>query len=183
MKRIFSLTVLALFLFGVASVNAQHKFVGAKKCGMCHKSKKIGAQYKIWAKSDHAKAFKTLQTKEADEIAKKAGYKTKAAETPQCLKCHVTAYGVDKSLLKKKFDPTKGVQCESCHGAGSDYAKNSVMKDRNKSVAKGLKLYDGDKEKIKAMCVTCHNPENPTHKGFDFDKYWAKIQHPIPNKK
>jgi cytochrome c peroxidase len=164
---------------------AQNKYIGAKKCGMCHKSKKIGAQYKIWKKSGHANAFKTLQTKEADEIAKAKGYKTKAAETPECLKCHVTAYGVDKSLLGKKFKPQMGVQCESCHGPGSAYAKNSIMKDRNKSIAKGLKLYDDDKEKIKAMCVTCHNPENPTHEkhGFDFDKYWNEIKHEIPGKK
>ena len=180
-KAILLVPILFAFLF-VSNSYAQHKYVGAKKCGMCHKSKKIGAQYKIWKKSAHAHAFKTLQTAKADEIAKKEGFKTKAAETPKCLKCHVTAYGVDKSLLHKKFDPKKGVQCESCHGPGSDYAKNSIMKDRKKSVAKGLILYDNDKAKIKAMCVTCHNKENPTFHGFDFDKYWAKIQHYIPQK-
>ncbi len=177
---VFTAFVLALLF---TNVNAQHyKYEGVKKCSMCHKSKKIGAQYKIWKKSAHANAYKTLQTKKADEIAKKEGFKTKAAETPKCLKCHVTAYGVDKKLLGKKYKMEDGVQCESCHGPGSGYAKMSIMKNRKKSIAKGLKLYDNDKKKIKELCVTCHNSENPTDHGFDFDKYWAEIQHYIPKK-
>ncbi len=183
-KKIFSFFVIAFFLMvSSSSLFAQHKFVGAKKCGMCHKSSKIGAQYKIWKKSPHAKAFKTLQTKKADEVAAKAGFKTKAAETPKCLKCHVTAYGVEKSLVKHSFKAKDGVQCESCHGAGADYAKMSIMKSTQKSVAKGLKVYDHDKTKIKALCVTCHNDENPTFHGFDFEASWAKIKHYIPKKK
>ena len=183
-KKLLNIFVIAVFLFiSSSALLAQHKYVGAKKCGMCHKSAKIGKQYKIWKSSEHADAFKTLQTAEADSIAKKEGFKTKASETPKCLKCHVTAYGVKKSLIKHSFKAKDGVQCESCHGAGSDYAKMSIMKNTSKSVAKGLKIYDHDKNKIKAMCITCHNAENPTYKGFDFDKYWSKIKHYIPKKK
>jgi len=182
-KKLSILFIVAFFILGITQINAQHKYVGAKKCGMCHKSAKSGAQYKIWKKSPHAHAFKTLQTKEADAIAKKAGFKTKAAETPKCLKCHVTAYGVDSKLIGKKFKPEMGVQCESCHGAGKDYAKMNIMKSTAKSVAKGLILFDHDKSKIKAMCVTCHNDENPTFHGFDFDKSWAAIKHYVPKKK
>ncbi len=183
-KRLFYLIAVILFVaFSSSSSFAQHKYVGAKKCGMCHKSNKRGAQYKIWSKSAHAKAFKTLQTKKADDIAKKLGFKTKASETPKCLKCHVTAYGVDKHLLGRRFKPENGVQCESCHGAGSAYAKMSIMKNRAKSVSKGLILYNNDKSKIKAMCVTCHNDENPTFHGFDFEKSWNAIKHYIPKKK
>jgi hypothetical protein len=28
--------------------------------------------------------------------------------------------------LSAKFDPTLGVQCETCHGAGKDYRKKAI---------------------------------------------------------
>jgi len=32
----------------------------------------------------------------------------------------------------------------------------------------------------KEVCVSCHNEESPTFKGFDFEKMVAKIAHPVP---
>ncbi len=186
MKKI-TVSALALFiisLFSFSAILAQdtHTFVGVKKCGMCHKKDKIGNQLKIWKSSEHSKAYKTLQTAEADKIASEKGFKTKAAETPECLKCHTIGYNLDASMLGKKFKIEEGVQCESCHGAGSDYKKKKIMKDHAKAIAKGLEEYK-DKAAIKAQCLTCHNNESPTYKDFDFDKRWAEIAHPVPEKK
>ena len=46
---------------------------------------------------------------------------TPDAENPDCLKCHATAYGEKIAEVGKKYLPN--VQCEACHGAGSEYNK------------------------------------------------------------
>lgn len=157
-------------------ISAQSSYIGVKSCVMCHKSEKQGQQLKIWEDSKHSKAFETLLTEEADNIAKEKGYETKASETEDCLKCHATGFNVDASLLGKNFKMEQGVQCETCHGPGSDYKKKSVMKDREQAVAKGLKVY----EKPEELCLTCHNAESPTYTDFKFEESWEKIVHSVP---
>lgn len=179
-KELSKLVTLFLFLFTYSLV-AQNKFVGVKSCGTCHKKAKVGQQLKIWQKSSHANAYKTLQTEEANKIALAKGFKTKAVDTPECLKCHTTGSSQDKSMFKKKFKIENGIQCESCHGAGAKYKKKKVMKDHVKSVANGLTDYK-DEASIEKQCRTCHNEESPTFKEFDFNKRWKEIAHPIPTK-
>lgn len=154
------------------------QYVGVKTCGMCHKSEKVGEQLKIWQDSKHAQAYKTLQTDEANKIAKEKGFNTKAAETPECLKCHTSGYNIDASSLGKKFSIEDGVQCETCHGPGSEYKSKKIMQDRKLAVEKGLILYDNPEK----LCVKCHNEESPAFKGFNFEEKWAKIKHNIPDK-
>lgn len=151
-------------------------YEGTQVCGMCHKTEKAGQQLKIWQESKHAQAYKTLLTPEADKIAAEKGFKTKAAETKECLKCHASGYDVDKSLIGAKFKVEDGVQCETCHGAGSGYKAMAVMKNKDEAIKKGLVIHE-DKEKF---CKTCHNPESPTFKEFKFDEMWKKIEHKIP---
>ena len=156
-----------------------HGFVGASTCGMCHKTEEQGQQLTIWQNSKHASAYKTLQTDEANKIAKEKGFTTPAAETPECLKCHASGYNVDKSLLGPKFQVSDGVQCETCHGAGADYKMLSVMKNKTEAISKGLVMHDD----LKTFCATCHNSESPTIKKdqvMDFNAMWDKIKHPLP---
>ncbi len=175
---------IALFLIVGFSTNvvSQNKFVGVQKCAMCHKAEKYGNQIKKWESDPHSKAFNTLQTAKADKIAKEKGYKTKAAETPECLDCHVPQHNLSANLLTKDFNFSDGVQCESCHGAGSEYKAMPIMKDHAKAVKNGLIDYKNEKD-IEKMCVSCHNPKSPAYKPFNFKEMWTKIQHPIPNKK
>ncbi len=185
MNRIFKLILFFSIssLFTISTITAQntHKYVGVKKCGMCHKKAKDGNQLKVWEDSKHANAFKTLQSAESDKIAKEKGFSTKAAETPECLVCHAVGYNLDAKMLDKKFNVEDGVQCEMCHGAGSDYKAKKIMKDHAAAVANGMTEYK-DKAAIKAQCETCHNEKSPTFKSFDFEKRWAEIKHPIPKK-
>lgn len=159
----------------------EHEFVGVKTCGMCHKKDTDGNQLKVWEGSKHSNAYKTLQTAEADKIAKEAGFETKAVETKECLVCHASGYDVDAKLVGKKFDVADGVQCETCHGAGGDYKSMKVMKSMEESVKNGLIVWEDDKA-IEAMCKTCHNEKSPTFKAFDFAKMYEKVKHNIPKK-
>ncbi|HKI79670.1 MAG TPA: cytochrome c family protein [Ignavibacteriaceae bacterium] len=178
---------LALVFFLTPMLLAQgkmHEFVGAKTCGMCHKSEKQGEQLPTWEKSAHAKAYETLKTAEADKIAKDKGFTTKAVETEACLKCHVSGYGVDASLLGKKFNMEDGVQCETCHGAGGDYKSLKIMKDQKVAVENGLMVFNTKEERV-ALCQKCHNSDSPTFDAAktNFDEMWTKIAHDIPGEK
>lgn len=154
------------------------KYVGVDKCAAtCHKGESKGKQLEIWQESKHSQAYKVLQTPEADKIATDKGSLTPAAETPQCLKCHVLGKDIDATELEDTFDKTQGVQCETCHGPGSEYKKLTIMKDKQKSMENGLIIHT-EKE---AFCTTCHNPESPTFKEFKYDEMWAKIVHTDPN--
>ncbi len=175
----FVLLILSL-VFVSNSLAQDHKYVGSDKCKTCHKKANQGKQYKIWQETGHAKAYQTLATDKAKEYGKKRGIDN-PQQSDKCLKCHVTAYNADKKLLGKKYDKTQGVGCESCHGAGGDYYKKKTMKKlfegKIKPESVGLTL---PTEKV---CLTCHNDESPSFKGFDFEKYLDKIKHPIPEGK
>lgn len=155
------------------------KYVGVNTCvGACHKTDAQGKQLDIWKESKHSKAYEVLQTPEADKIAEEKGFKTPAVETKECLKCHVLGMDMDESKFESTFDKTQGVQCETCHGAGSEYKKLSIMKDKEKAKENGLVIHT-EKE---AFCTHCHNSESPTFKEFNYDEMWAKIKHDKPAK-
>ena len=169
--------MIALVVFFALPSVAQHKYVGVTMCSVCHKTEKQGKQFDIWKSSKHAGAFKTLESPKAEEVAKAKGLKVKASEAPECLECHVTGYGVDKSLTAA-LKMQDGVQCESCHGPGSDYKSIPVMKDKAKAEAAGLVLAKGDPK----LCEKCHNSKSPTFKEFKYKEAWEKIKHPIAAK-
>ena len=126
-RRTFAIALVATAaVFGVAvgSDAGDHEYVGAEKCKMCHK-----VQYPSWQATKHAKAT---------EAAKAS---TDPAFEASCLKCHAT--NGDEALA--------GVQCEACHGPGSDYKKMNVMKDREQSLAAGLII------PTQEVCDGCHD--------------------------
>ncbi|OIO39842.1 MAG: hypothetical protein AUJ75_00765 [Candidatus Omnitrophica bacterium CG1_02_49_10] len=173
MRKILA-AVTAFSIVACVSVFAEgaYKYVGVKKCSMCHKSESKGNQYGQWLSTEHAKAYERLASPEAAETAKAAGVSGNPQEAPQCLKCHVTGYEKDGALLEEGFAKEDGVQCEACHGAGSDYKAMSTMKDKEKAIAAGLTV------PTKEVCIKCHNAQSPNYKGFDFDEYYPLIAHP-----
>ena len=178
---IVATVAVAVVLYAVAgpaaSAETQRMYVGVAKCKTCHKTDAQGAQFPLWEKSSHAKAFANLAGEKAKAIAKEKGI-----EDPQkadaCLKCHVTGHGVDAKFLGEGFLASDGVQCEACHGAGGDYNKMATMKSLAKGeiepASVGLVLPDAK------TCTKCHNDGSPTFKGFEFEKMAPKIAHAIP---
>ena len=170
---VFALGILLILAVSPGILAADHAFVGADKCKMCHNSPAKGAQYTKWKESSHSKAFEVLGSDEAKKIAQEKGI-ADPQKADECLKCHVTGHGTAAELLTGKYKATDGVACESCHGAGGDYWKMSVMKDPAQSGAKGL-IIPNEK-----TCTACHNAESPTFKSFDFASASTKIAHPNP---
>ena len=187
----FGLAVgIALLVFGMLSTASakEHLYVGDAKCSTCHKKELIGNQYGEWQKGPHAKAFATLKGEKAIKIAKEKGLPNPPHESPECLKCHVTAYGLEAARIRYPLKASDGVQCESCHGPGNDYRKKTTMSDEKKAIAAGM-WQPGKDEKI---CTDCHNDKSPSWDpkkfkladgssvGFDYKQAMEKIAHKIP---
>jgi 2',3'-cyclic-nucleotide 2'-phosphodiesterase (5'-nucleotidase family) len=103
------------------------RFLGMDACVSCHEP-----QYEQWQMTAHAHAFQTLE-KESKEA------------TPDCVKCHVTGFGEPGGYQNQVTTAKlKDVQCEVCHGMGSDH-----------------NMFDAAREPPpETLCVTCHTPEN-----------------------
>ena len=163
----------------MASVHANadsvlHRYVGVETCEVCHSAQRIGRQFFVWAKSPHAQAYRDLQTEKARQIAAKFNI-ADPTKDGRCLSCHTTAYGKPLPEILSTFRMTDGVQCESCHGPGEDYAHFSVMIDPEKARLAGLRPHPDEN-----TCKTCHNPTSPTFKGFNYHQALAEIAHPVP---
>lgn len=151
---------------------AQHKYVGVAKCRLCHMNAKLGGDnFNAWKASRHAHAYETLASEPAKAKAKELNI-ADPQKSERCVKCHVTAYGVDAALVGPTVKNEDGIGCERCHGPGSDYLSNEVMRDRKAAVAKGLVVPD------EKLCRGCHNEESPFYKPFDYKTFVAKIAHP-----
>lgn len=69
-----------------------------------------------------------------------------------------------------------GVQCEACHGSGSEYKSMKIMKDHEASLAAGLIVPD------EATCKSCHEDAPHDQKPFDFASMKEKGQHEVKAK-
>ena len=175
-------------VLGDASAPIAHDFIGARKCKSCHGKELMGDQNATWLSGPHAGAFDTLTSSASLEIARARGLEGQPSEAPECLACHITAFGVPPERIWKPLTAKEGVQCESCHGPGRDYRKKKIMADLEEAREKGL--WDPDSER--GICLRCHNEASPTfdpHRytladgspaGFDYEQAAARIAHPIP---
>jgi hypothetical protein len=128
--------VIAVAALAASVTTAAPTYIGADKCKMCHK-----IQHTSWLETKHAKATENAKAS-----------KDKKFEVA-CLTCHAT----------NKDEALAGVQCEACHGAGSEYKSIQVMKDKAKAVAAGLVI------PTQETCNSCHDGKDH-HKNVKFDK-------------
>jgi hypothetical protein len=167
-----------------APAAADAKYLGANRCKGCHSGEEIGKQYVIWSTTKHSKAFETLGSDNAKELAK-----AKGIEDPQkadaCLKCHVTAFGEPAETIDKGFKQELGVQCESCHGPGEAHRKARMASAAETDPSKEIPVSPTEINATPKIdtCHRCHNPESPTYKPFCFKESFGKIVHLIPHKK
>ena len=157
------------------------RYVGSKKCKICHNKKKEVKQFTIWQGSAHAKAFEMLASDKAKETALKAGVKGNPQEAEECLECHVTGYGMDSTMFAESFAIEDGVQCESCHGPGSKYKSTKIMSKTKyasqRDIQHKLALEADLVIPEEKTCLKCHNKKSPAFEGFEYETYYEKIKH------
>jgi cytochrome c553 len=159
---IIALTLLAFIAAWAVVINAEegkeeaaaHEYVGATKCKTCHKD-----QFTSWEETSHAKAFGVLSAEEQKK--------------EECVGCHTTGTTAKGELLE-------GVQCEACHGPGSDYKSPKIMsKSKWPKDPEGhmkMAMEAGLIVPTEEVCVGCHKKEgNPNFKEFDFATAKTKV--------
>jgi len=135
------------------------RFLGAEACAECHRD-----EYVQWKGSGHATATQSLVNERQDY-------------NPNCLKCHVTGYGFFNGF--HSYEKTPGmlnVQCESCHGSGSDHvqwARGEPVSDPKRDPARKFLF-----EPIEERCTACHDSENDPD--FDFPVDIRAVRHTRP---
>lgn len=177
-----------------AALAADAEYVGNSQCKICHNTKEMGEIWTVWSNQKHSKAYDRLASPEAIAVGQKKGLAKPPQESPECLKCHVTAYDASKTPpVPVKIAMKDGVQCETCHGPGSLHVADGKAKKMKKdeSIVMSAHIKRGDE----ATCRKCHNEESPTWNpekytlkdgskaGFDFEQAWKQVQHGIPEKK
>ena len=143
-------------------------YVSNSKCKTCHLT-----EYKSWQLTPHAKALEVLKTADAAKVAEMAGrlgvkVEGAAAESPECLKCHVAGHGLAGGYPgadSTKTAALSGVTCESCHGPGSKHV--AAAREVKKTFING-KVSEN-------FCRGCHTPTMSPK--FDFAEYAKKGLH------
>jgi YVTN family beta-propeller protein len=123
----------------------------------------MGHQYSVWRMSPLARAWSVLSTPAAYQQPARKGIPGDPQSAPECLKCHTTGFGAAHSASSTVDE---GVTCEACHGPGSDYMFEAVMRDRRGAIQAGLKSPGP------ATCLGCHDEK------FDVAAGLRKIAHP-----
>jgi len=157
-------------LIPVVTSNNAPQYTGVTACAKCHREADHGYQFSKWRTSKHARAYAVLSTWTAYTMARKAGVKGDPAQSPECLKCHATAFHAAAGGVLETYGLDEGVGCEACHGAGSAYSPEATMRDKHAAVAAGLKTV------TRETCLGCHN--NAHDQPFFYEKALAEIAHP-----
>jgi len=144
------------------------KYVGVAACNQCHRGPESGHQDSLWRLSPHARAWSTLATPRAREIAKSKGLEGDPQQMAQCLECHAPGALAPSEAVLSSFSPDEGVGCEACHGPGSEYMAEAIMRDRRAARAAGLK------EVSKETCLPCHRQAH----GKQYELKIEAIAHP-----
>lgn len=143
--RLACASVLAASLGWVGAAFAAEP-IGAARCGSCHTD-----IYASWKQTAHAKSLEHLTAAQR--------------QNPTCRACH--------TLAPEKTDPALvGVQCESCHGKGSDYAPEHVMRDPRLARMLGLEKVDT------RTCRGCHEGVEARLTPYDYARKLREA-HPV----
>jgi YVTN family beta-propeller protein len=171
------LFILILLVVGSVFGESQERFyVGEAACRECHHNVGHEDPFNTWYLSAHARAYAALAMPESLEIARLSGIDVNPFESPICLKCHTTASDTEAWQRDEGFLLEDGVQCEYCHGPGSEYMDAAVMSDRQAAVNAGLEIPGED------FCLICHKPKGShtavlKNKPFDYQLFFKQVQH------
>jgi YVTN family beta-propeller protein len=162
-----------------AQAQKQPVYMGARACAQCHEGKAAGNQFSHWLSSAHAKAWATLALPEAKAMARLSGIPDEPQNAPICLGCHATAADSEKWERDVGFRLEDGVQCEKCHGPGSEYMDEKIMRDPEAARRAGLRKF------TKRDCAVCHYVKG-SHSAvhlkpqLDVEDAWKRLAHLIP---
>lgn len=120
-------------------------YVGVAICSNCHMEERA-----VWDKTRHAVAYGTLVSQHKEFNL-------------DCVSCHVTGYEKPGGTTVTHVENLSSVQCEVCHGPGSQHAENPA----DKALIVGVPPRD--------LCASaCHHPPH-VGDSWSVDDAWPKI--------
>ncbi|HWA24950.1 MAG TPA: multiheme c-type cytochrome [Lacunisphaera sp.] len=162
--RLIPALVLAIGLSALPAFAARprpDKVGGPESCAECHIQ-----EIEVWKLSAHFRSFNEVHRRpEAAAILEKLGLGP-MRQQQQCMDCHYL-----NRLVEQKLTPTSGVACESCHGAGQDWAQThgdygkGVKKDAESAEHRAARIAQSiDAGMVRAdnlyalgsACYSCH---------------------------
>jgi len=118
-----------------ASTVGESRYFSVESCRKCHAD-----VYESWTGTAHATAYATIA-------------ETEQWNDPDCLMCHTTGYGTMSDQESGMIEPKYwNVQCESCHGRGSEHSRHA-----------------GAARVPEHVCLECHNQSNSPE--FEYTTY------------
>ena len=176
MRRPVSVLV-AVLLWQTAGVAATRDdprvYVGTEACRSCHPS-----QHRSWSRSPHAAAFRDLAHPASDGIMRLSGTSVEPLANPICLGCHATATDTEGWERDPTFEVADGIQCEHCHGRGSEHLERAAGGSVRES-GPALRTPTTEDSQV------CHLPKG-SHEAvlgvssFDLQEDWARAGHARP---
>ena len=141
-----STVLLAVAFIIKLTYGVERIFVGETICRDCHP-----IQYNQCRLMKHSQAYAALAMPESKEIARLSGVAVDPFKSPICLGCHTTASQTDTWERDDSFYFEDGIQCEACHGRGSEYMVTETMMYKDVAIKAGLEMPGED------FCMICHN--------------------------
>ena len=176
MKKVAAILFSVVTLYGAPP---RPVYIGAKECAKCHEGGALGNQYSSWLHTAHSESYKQLAQPAAKRIVRRSGLREDdPQQSPICLGCHATAADAEPWQKDDSFRLEDGVQCEGCHGPGSEYASEAVMRDPVAAMRAGLII------PTEQDCMRCHI-EKDTHAAIlgsqpiELNAARAAIAHPL----
>lgn len=130
-------------------------FVGQSVCLGCHAPDGPAAACTLEPISEHAGAWAALSSSAAGNIAALSGIRFEPQNHRVCLSCHSAGADEGPRWHAPTFHIRDGVQCESCHGAGSVH----VRQQRGGGSAEPPLLI---RRGSLSDCIACHRAR-PSH--------------------
>jgi len=149
-------------------------YMGANTCALCHSGGLLAPdKFQSWSQTPHATFFtRAIDGLESDHYSK------------NCISCHTVGYDANTNAVNGGFDdvakslnwtfPTvltngnwtalpaqlknlSNIQCENCHGAGSEHALGELLAPQSASAKAAIAVtFDA------GNCAQCHDSK-PTH--------------------
>jgi len=121
------------------------RYVGIETCSNCHQEER-----KFWDTTSHAKAYATLSTAHKEFNL-------------DCVRCHVTGYEKAGGSTVTHVEGLRDVQCEVCHGPGSNHAERPLDKTAIRRTPD-----------IDSCSGACHHPPH-VNADWNVGLAWSKI--------
>lgn len=145
-------------VYNEAMESGEYVYVGNDKCRLCHRDFFIGRKQDP---HDHAMRYIT---------------DSEYRDNPKCLVCHATGFGVKSGFASIAKTPRlANVQCEGCHGPGSNHLKIASIKKTGGGFLVGTDRPD----RLRKMCKSCHT-DRWDHSYSDFESSYAKYRKAVP---